>query len=255
MADQITPEPPNKAEQTPRRAFHEAASAARSPQSALEAVAGATRYRGSAAKDGSELFSCQATEINRFSRPLPWWDLRQYVRDLRTRNLTILEFLIGLCLGVFHKIQDLRGQPGFGVVSGVDTQTPQATLDLSPGDLVQIRPMNEIVATLDRRGRNAGLKFRPVMSRYCEKQYRVLRRVTKIDPASREMISLRGNSVILDGVLCTGKMRRFCPRMVYTYWRDVWLKKVTPQERPNSTSDRPSGRQLAVPTDQTAVCD
>lgn len=115
---------------------------------------------------------------------------------------------------------------------------------------------DEIVATLDRRGRNAGSKSRPVMSRYCDKQYRVLRRVTKIiDPASREMISLRGNSVILDGVVCTGKMRRFCPRMVYTYWRDVSLKKVTPQERLNSTSDRPSGRQLAVPTDQTAVCD
>lgn len=92
----------------------------------------ATRYRGSAAKDGTELFSCQATEINRFSRPLPWWDLRQYVRDLTTRNVTILEFLIGLCVGVFDKIQDLRGGSGFGVVSGVNPKTPQTTLNLSP---------------------------------------------------------------------------------------------------------------------------
>ena len=69
---------------------------------------------------------------------------------------------------------------------------------------------------------------------YCGKRYRVLRRVNRvIDPRSRKMISLRENSLILDGVICGGEARRFCPRAVYTFWRDIWLNKV-PESQPES---------------------
>jgi hypothetical protein len=46
-----------------------------SAHSALETVNKATRYRGRPGDDSNELFACQATEISRFSEPLPWWDL------------------------------------------------------------------------------------------------------------------------------------------------------------------------------------
>ena len=69
---------------------------------------------------------------------------------------------------------------------------------------------------------------------YCGKRYRVLRRVNRvIDPRSRKMISLRENSLILDGVICGGEARRFCPRAVYTFRRDIWLNKV-PESQPES---------------------
>jgi len=202
---------------------------------AAEVIARATRS-AEFAPDGHELFSCQATEISRFSKPLPWWDLRQYVRDLVTRNVGVFEFLSGLAIGVFNKIQDIRNRSEFGKMAGVNKKTPRASLDLVPGDLVQIKSKQEILSTLDRRGRNAGLAFRPVMTPNCGKAYRVVRRVHKIiDPRTRKLIQLTGNSVILEGVVCSGKMRRFCPRMVYTFWRDIWLTPLEPAESPAQT--------------------
>ena len=197
---------------------------------ALEKIRRATRFKDSLA-GGEELFSCQATEIARFSQPLPWWDVRQYVRDLQAGNVTAGEFLRGISVGVVSKIRHWLGRPDFRRVRGVNTQTPRDNLNLSPGDLVQIKPKEEIVATLDHRGKNRGLSFRAAMTPYCGKQFRVVRRVAKIvDPQSRRLRSLGENSVILDGVVCQGSMRRFCPRMVYTYWRDVWLTKVVASE-------------------------
>jgi GNAT superfamily N-acetyltransferase len=190
------------------------------------------------AEDGSELYSCQTTEIRRFSEPLRWWDFRQYFRDLRSRNVSLRQFAGGIFIGIFNKIQDLRGGRSFAAVAGVHTRTPQAALGLAPGDFVRIKSRSEIVSTLDNRGRNRGLKFRPVMIPYCGKQYRVLRQVNRIiDPRSRKMISFRESCVILDGVICAGEMRRFCPRASYTYWRDIWLNKLpgpgaTPAHQP-----------------------
>lgn len=218
--------------------FPQSAAAGDAERAALERIRRATRFAKSA-KDGEELFSCQATEIARFSRPLPWWNPAQYARDLLARNVTMGELARGILVGAFNKFRCWLGGAGGGEVCGVNGQTPRESLSLSPGDLVRIKPKEAIVATLDRRGKNRGLSFRAVMAPYCGKQYRVVRRVGKIiDPLSRKMRLLGEGSVILEGVVCTGSTRRFCPRMVYTYWRDIWLTKVAPIE-PASTQAAP----------------
>lgn len=207
-------------------------------RSALERIRRATRC-GKSEKDGEELFSCQATEITRFSRPLPWWNPAQYVRDLVARNVPLGEFVRGIFVGALTKFRCWLVGARLGEVCGVNGPTPRESLSLSPGDLVRIKPREAIVATLDRRGKNRGLSFRAAMSPYCGKQYRVARRVKRIiDPLSRTMHLLGEGSVILEGVVCTGSTRRFCPRMVYTYWRDIWLTKVVPAE-PTLTQVQP----------------
>jgi hypothetical protein len=55
----------------------------------------------------------QATEITSFCSPLVWWDAWQYLRDLLTRNVTILEFLKGISTGLFNEIQRSRGRIEF----------------------------------------------------------------------------------------------------------------------------------------------
>lgn len=196
----------------------------------------ATRREGRQA-DGDEILCCQATQVHAFSKPLAWWDVSQYVRDITTGNVSFREFFRGLYIGAFNKIQHLRKRSQFRSVAGTRTKTPQASLDLVPGDLVRIKSSQEIVATLDQRGKNAGLAFRPVMVPYCGKEYRVVKRVNRIiSPDTGKMLKLGGNCVILDGVVCTGEMRRFCPRMVYTYWRDIWLTKVG-RAGPRSTDE------------------
>lgn len=200
--------------------------AARGPKCTLEVLARAARP-GPRPANGDERFACQATQVHSFSTPLPWWDVRQYVRDIATRNVTLREFARGLYIGVFNKIQHMRSRSQFGSIAGNKKKTPQMSLNLEPGDLVRIKSSQEISETLDSRGKNAGLAFRPVMVPYCGGQYRVVRRVNRIiSPESGKMLRLGGNCVILEGVVCTGDVRRFCPRMVYTYWRDIWLTKV-----------------------------
>jgi hypothetical protein len=192
----------------------------------VETLVRATRSRNETT-DAEEPFSCQATQVHSFSTPLPWWDVRQYIRDIMTRNVSFREFFRGLYIGAFNKFQYARSGSQFGSVAGTNKKTPKASLDLAPGDLVRIKSRQEISQTLDQRSKNAGLSFRPVMVPYCGGEYRVVRRVNRIISAETgKMLQLGGNCVILEGVVCTGDVRRFCPRMVYTYWRDVWLTRV-----------------------------
>jgi hypothetical protein len=187
-----------------------------------------------------ETFSCQLTETSRFSRPLPWWDVRQYFRDLISGNVTIVEFAGGIFAGAFNKIQDFRKRAGFRIVAGTKKSTPVDNLDLKPGDIVQTKTQEEIVETLDSHGKNRGLAFRPELVRHCGGRFKVLRRLEKIiDPKTSKMLSMGGKCVILEGAVCGGQLRRFCPRMNYTYWRDIWLKKSlsAPEQHAPSAGD------------------
>lgn len=212
----------------------------------VEKLVRATRSR-EGARDADEIFSCQATQVHSFTKPLPWWDLRQYIRDIMTRNVSFREFFRGLYIGAFNKFQYARSGSQFGSIAGTNKKTPKASLDLAPGDLVRIKSRQEISQTLDQRGKNAGLSFRPVMVPYCGGEYRVVRRVNRIISAETgKMLQLGGKCVILEGVVCTGDVRRFCPRMVYTYWRDAWLTRVEAGRAKAITDASKVGNKAAV---------
>ena len=201
-----------------------------------------------------ELFSCQLTETSHFSKPLPWWDVRQYARDLLSRNVSISEFIGGFVAGFINKIQHRRKRAGFRVVVGDKTSTPVDNLDLYPGDVVQTKTQDEIAETLDRHGKNRGLAFRPELVRHCNGQFKVLRRLEKIiDPKTSKMISMGGKCVILEGAVCGGQLRRFCPRTNYTYWRDIWLRKISsasgqPEERHQPVQSNDISQSAHMPT-------
>jgi hypothetical protein len=60
------------------------------------------------------------------------------------------------------------------------------------------------------------------------------------------MVFLRDNCLILDGVICRGENRRFCPRANYTFWRDIWVNKVPPPRAVLDASHAPSNPRPAV---------
>ena len=55
------------------------------------------------------------------------------------------------------------------------------------------------------------------------------------------MIELKSDCVILDGVFCKGHKsegRWFCPRAIYSWWRDDWLERAEAEVRAqNVTTD------------------
>ena len=89
----------------------------------------------------------------------------------------------------------------------------------------------EILATLDTNNKNRGLYFDAEAVPYCGRTYRVLSRVSKIlDEKTGKLIQLKNESIILEGVFCQARYsgcRMFCPRAIYTYWREIWLERVS----------------------------
>lgn len=107
----------------------------------------------------------------------------------------------------------------------------EETLDLKPGDLVEVRPLEEIQATLDVNGKHRGLYFMRGMDLFCGKQFRVFKRVEKIMlETTGETRKILTPTVFLEGCLCDGKAYGGCDRSCFCYWREVWLKRVTPPE-------------------------
>jgi hypothetical protein len=205
----------------------------------IEQVLDATRKLNS---QQVEVYSCQATELRNYTSHMAWWDPRQYVRDLRSGNLKsgmqdkslsgrVLEFVLNLVevfrIFLISFFVDHRKftYPAF---RGELDRTPVETLDLQPGELVQVRSKEEILATLNEKNRNRGLLFDGEMIHYCGGIYRVLRRVYRIiDEKTGKMMDMKHPCIILEGVACRADFHRLCPRAIYHYWRESWLTRVT----------------------------
>lgn len=206
-----------------------------------------------AGKNGRPVYSCQATCLPYFTSELKWSDLDQYVEDYRSGNVTLMRMFTtwfysvyfhisqsGLGLGpimrrLYDEINPLWGGTLFPRKTGtipIGQPTPVANLNLQPGELVRIKPYEEILKTLDTDNKNRGMFWDAEEVPYCGKTYRVLRRVTKIvNEQTGELQVMKTPSVILDSVVCEARYsdcRLFCPRMIYPYWREVWLEKVEP---------------------------
>ena len=93
---------------------------------------------------------------------------------------------------------------------------------------MRIKSKEEILATLDRKNRNMGLSFDAEMLPYCGTVARVKTRVNRIiDEHDGKMIEMKRDCYILDGVVCKADYHRFCTRKIYSYWRSVWLDKLS----------------------------
>jgi hypothetical protein len=225
----------------------EAGGAAADPQAETAAgacteimVMAATRADGGAAPPGEERYACQATELTRAGPDrLAWWDARQYVRDVRAGNARPLAMIRSVLVLLFNAFQAgsrrylprwlrlIRGGEKFPFISGRLDKTPKQTLDLQPGDLVRVKTREQILATLDRTGRNRGLTFDGEMLRYCGQQARVLRRVNRIiEEPTGKMLRLPGDCIVLEDVICVADYHQYCPRSIYPYWREIWLERV-----------------------------
>jgi hypothetical protein len=193
-----------------------------------DALVHATRVGDVQGED--ETFSCQATELLRATSPLPWWNVPQYVRDIWSGNVGLREAIRTFAIAAFNAVQRRRRGAPYPLVTGKLTETPAGALDLQPGELVQVKSKAEIEKTLNARNRNRGLLFDTEMVPYCGGTFRVLRRVEKIiDERTGLMRRLPNDCIVLQGVTCRGhysRFRLFCPRSIYPYWREIWLRRA-----------------------------
>jgi hypothetical protein len=249
-----------------------------------ERLFSATRVGANPVTVEEEIFSCQATELRRATSYLSTRDVRQYLRDVTSGNIGLLDLGRGMLVLMFntairtlHHIAGVLarcltgrtapntapasvaiqavsggGRPSSLVdvvihylrlaarrmldllveyphIKGKLRKTPAASLHLQPGELVQVKSKKEIAQTLDIHSSNRGLGFNIEMLPYCGGQFRVLRRVEKIiNEKTGKMMRLPNDCIVLDGVTCRAYYHKFCPRNIFPYWREIWLRRVDP---------------------------
>jgi hypothetical protein len=210
------------------------------PSPALEAVADAGT-RTVREGETEEVWRCQATEAPKASEQLKVFkDPQQYWREFRNGNFGRLRFMglmvRALVMEVANRLGLLKSLP----LHGPEPKSPPTeTLDLQPGELVQVRSPTEIEATLDDQGLNRGLSFDREMLPYCGQTLRVKARVDRlIDETTGRMLRIPKDCIILEGPVCSGECsigRWFCPREIYPFWREAWLRRA--QDQANGAGD------------------
>jgi hypothetical protein len=142
--------------------------------------------------------------------------------------LAAIRLLQASIIGFFNEVQARSHGSRYPFIEGSAEKTPIEKLDLQPRELVQVCSREEIVATLDKGQRNRGLWFDSEMLPYCGGIYRVLRRVNRIiDEKTGKMVMMKNPCIVLEGVVCQSHFHRLCPRAIYPYWRENWLKRAT----------------------------
>ena len=227
-------------------------------------------------QEGETLYSCQAMDVRKFTSHMSFWDPRQYIRDLRSGNLAsglagdsrahraldmalaVVRLLHAVLIGFFNEVQERRQRGRYPFIEGMVAKTPVEILNLQPGELVEVRSKEEIMATLDKDQRNRGLWFDSEMLPYCGGIYRVLRRVHHIiDEKTGKMIDMKYPCIVLEGVVCQSDFHRLCPRAIYPYWRENWLKRAVPAEHMAETCGKngEEGTGLCSSTPNLAQCE
>jgi hypothetical protein len=101
-------------------------------------------------------------------------------------------------------------------------------LNLRPGDWIEVKPFDEIFATLNAEGMHRGLVFTKEMMQYCGRKFKVFKKLEKIVLESTgEMRIMKTPTVILENCFCHGEAHGNCDRTCFCFWREVWLRRTS----------------------------
>ncbi|MDG7000295.1 MAG: hypothetical protein JRN15_14420 [Nitrososphaerota archaeon] len=132
-----------------------------------------------------------------------------------------------------------RALTAVGLKYLAQSKTPDVAdevLNLQPGELVEVKSLDEILATLDSTGKHRGLGFSGEMREYCGRRMRVFKRVERICLESRPGVLRKlKNTVLLEGCICRGGDMG-CDRSAFLFWRECWLKRVDPDGLERATT-------------------
>jgi hypothetical protein len=208
---------------------------------ATQALLALVHANTSQTNDGSTRFRCQATQMVAATEPMSTTDPRPYVRELSSRNVTVRTFTRVMSrAAVMQPLQHLGRLPT-PPLKGPSPKSPVTVrLDLQPGEWVRVKSEDEIRELLTDKGTNRGLWFDREMMAFCGRVLQVRGRVERlVDERTGEMIELSSDCIKLENGVCSGELstgRWFCPREIYSYWRECWLERAEAQSGTSSTT-------------------
>jgi hypothetical protein len=179
-------------------------------------------------KSAPGLYFCQSTQLPKITEALKRSDtVSQAWLDLRSGAVGVMRLILLVAVPLLRKVRHrLFGRPR---LLGTLTRTPVGTLGLQPGETVRVKSIEEMRATLDRKGRNRGLICDIELGEFSGKEQKVLTRLDRmICESSGEMKNVEA-TVFLDNAPCLcSPVVGGCPRRDYTYFRELWLDRVDP---------------------------
>jgi hypothetical protein len=121
----------------------------------------------------------------------------------------------------------------FSSLTGKNTPAPDPltriqTEPLKAGDLVRVKSIEEIKATLNHLGQSRGCAFMAdIMTPYCGTVQRVLKPMDRfVDERDLRVKKCKG-LILLEGVMCEGTtVFGRCDRSCFMFWREEWLEKT-----------------------------
>jgi hypothetical protein len=231
-----------------------------------------TRLKPEGIGNAEPLYVCQAVQLPHATRPLSRWDLRQYVEDYASGNARISEILSSFLILIIHDLaesglgfgsalrwaynifQKIRGGMPYpfrrGLVSA-KSRTPSINLNIQVGELVQIKPYDKILETVNEQLNNRGMTFHPEMAIHCGETFRVSQRLSKMmNEKTGQLVVLKNECLVLEGMECIGLYAKpiYCPRACYPYWREIWLEradKLRGQSAANQTIGSPTETDIS----------
>jgi len=178
---------------------------------------------GLRAADASE---CQLQILGDGATTLAQWD------HLRGRLLRVRSYLVD---HLAEARKRLNGRLAGPVATAATARLVRTATPLKPGDVVDVRSLEEVRQTLDASDRCGGLKFMKPMAAHCGRRYVVLTNVRQIfDEHHERMLRLR-RTVILRDVICHGLYvgaLEGCDRCCFFFWKEDWLRKVETGSNP-----------------------
>ena len=199
------------------------------PEAPIDWVSVLARKKSSAQPpvDPAKTYTCQATALAHATEPLRMWDVRHYIRDLRSGALRPRELAKALFTAVYNKVSRSRGGRDLGMLVGTLQKTPAVSLALQPGERVRIKDKEQVVETLDANGKNRGMYFgNEEASRHCGSTFPVLTSIDRMILEDSGKMRSISNTVLLQGTACSGLCFQGCARNGYPMWREVWLERT-----------------------------
>lgn len=192
---------------------------------------------------GPKTYFCQASELLKATVPLSQRErFEGCVDEVLAGNCSIFEMTRRIGRWLFWRIR----RKFFGEYAhGRNKSTPVESLNLQSGDWIEVKQIESINQTLNESGFNRGLFFFPEMHLLCGSQQRVERRIDKIIVDGTGEMRQLCNTVFLENSHC-GCTYAFsgCPRGEFSYWREIWLRRVTVPAVPRAEgAPHPGGMQ------------
>jgi hypothetical protein len=174
---------------------------------------------------------------------IPWWPSSQQLLPqwqvwifvvlvaaalLAVASATALVAIGGLVV-ILRNFCEERGVPYFPVrprerIAGPTRLAIRRLLnpnaELRPGEMVEVRSLPEILATLDERGCLDGLPFMPEMAAFCGHRFPVHRRLEKVwEYAHGTGMRRVHNAVLLQALRCNGLSHGGCQASCQLIWK------------------------------------